>query len=30
LKKPRFIQAQLAHQMARKLQAQRIGTVSVL
>jgi len=30
VKKPRFIPAQLAHQLARKLQARRLGTVSVL
>ncbi len=30
VKKPRFIPAELAHQWARKLQARRIGTVSVL
>ncbi len=29
-KKPRFIPAQLAHQLARKLQAKRLGTVAVL
>lgn len=28
--KPRFIPAQLAHQLARKLQAKRLGTVAVL
>jgi hypothetical protein len=30
VKKPRFIPAQLAHQLARKLQARRLGTVAVL
>ena len=30
VKKPRFIPAQLAHQLARKLQATRLGTVAVL
>ena len=30
IKKPRFIPAELAHQWARKLQARRLGTVSVL
>jgi hypothetical protein len=30
VKKPRFIPAQLAHQLARKLQAKRLGTVAVL
>ena len=30
VKKPRFILAELAHQLARKLAAQRIGTVSVI
>jgi hypothetical protein len=30
VKKPRFIPAALAHQLARKLQAKRLGTVSVL
>jgi len=30
VKKPRFMPAALAHQWARKLQAQRLGTVSVL
>ena len=30
VKKPRFIPAELAHQLARKLAAQRIGTVSVV
>ena len=30
VKKPRFIPAELAHQWARKLQARRLGTVSVL
>ena len=30
VKKPRFLPAELAHQLARKLQAQRLGTVSVL
>ena len=30
VKKPRFIPAELAHQLARKLQARRLGTVSVL
>ena len=30
VKKPRFIPAELAHQLARKLQAKRLGTVSVL
>jgi len=30
VKKPRFIPAALAHQWARKLQARRLGTVSVL
>ena len=30
LKKPRFIPAALAHLWARKLQARRLGTVSVL
>jgi len=29
VKKPRFIPAQLAHQLARKLQARRLGTVAV-
>jgi hypothetical protein len=28
--KPRFIQAQLAYQLARKLQAKRLGTMAVL
>jgi hypothetical protein len=30
VKKPRFIPAQLAHQLACKLQARRLGTVAVL
>ena len=30
VKKPRFMPAELAHQLARKLQARRLGTVSVL
>ena len=30
VKKPRFIPAQLAHQLARRLQARRLGTVAVL
>ena len=30
VKKPRFLPAELAHQLARKLAAQRLGTVSVL
>ena len=30
VKKPSFIPAQLAHQLARKLQARRLGTVAVL
>ena len=30
LKKPRFMPAELAHKLARKLQAKGIGTVSVL
>ena len=30
VKKPRFIPAELAHQWARKLQARRLGTISVL
>ena len=30
VKKPRFIPARLAHQLARKLQARRLGTVAVL
>ncbi len=30
VKKPRYMQAALAHQSARKLQARRLGTVSVL
>jgi hypothetical protein len=30
VKKPRFIPAELAHQLARKLSAKRLGTVSVL
>jgi hypothetical protein len=30
VKKPRFIPAELAHQLARKLIARRLGTVSVL
>jgi hypothetical protein len=30
VKKPRFIQAQLAHQLARKLQAKRLSTMAVL
>ena len=30
VKKPRFIAAQLVHQLARKLQARRLGTVAVL
>jgi hypothetical protein len=30
VKKPRFIPAQLAHQLARKLQAKRLGTLAVL
>ena len=30
VKKPRFIPARLAHQLARKLQAKRLGTVAVL
>jgi hypothetical protein len=30
VKKPRFIPAELAFQLARKLQARRLGTVSVL
>ena len=30
VKKPRFIPAQLAHQLTRKLQAKRLGTVAVL
>ncbi len=30
VKKPRFIPAELAHQLARKLAARRLGTVSVL
>lgn len=30
VKKPRFLPAELAHQWARKLQARRLGTVSVL
>lgn len=30
VKKPRFLPAELAHQLARKLQAKRLGTVSVL
>ncbi|EAQ68719.1 hypothetical protein [Synechococcus sp. RS9909] len=30
VKKPRFLPAELAHKLARKLQAKRIGTVSVL
>ena len=29
-KKPRFIPAELAFQLARKMQARRLGTVSVL
>ena len=30
VKKPRFLPAELAHQLARKLAAKRLGTVSVL
>jgi hypothetical protein len=30
VKKPRFLPAELAYQLARKLQARRLGTVSVL
>ena len=30
VKKPRFLPAELAHKLARKLQAKRLGTVSVL
>jgi hypothetical protein len=30
VKKPRFLPAELAHQLARKLSAKRLGTVSVL
>ncbi|MCP9882083.1 hypothetical protein KBY65_06290 [Cyanobium sp. Alchichica 3B3-8F6] len=30
VKKPRFIPAQLVHQLARDLQARRLGTVAVL
>ena len=30
VKKPRFMPAALAHQLARRLQARRLGTVSVL
>ncbi len=30
VKKPRFIPAELAHELARKLQARRIGTISVI
>ena len=30
VKKPRFIPAELAHQLARMLSAKRLGTVSVL
>ena len=30
VKNPRFIPAQLAHQLARKMQAKRLGTVAVL
>ena len=30
VKKPRFIPAELAHKLARKLQAKRLGTVAVL
>ncbi len=30
VKKPRFLPAELAYQLARKLQAKRLGTVSVL
>jgi hypothetical protein len=30
VKKPRFIPAQLAHQLARKLQAKRLDTVAML
>jgi hypothetical protein len=30
VQKPRFLPAELAHQLARKLAAQRLGTVSVL
>ena len=30
VKKPRFIPAELAHQLARKLQARRLGTISVI
>ena len=30
VQKPRFLPAELAHQLARKLAARRIGTVSVL
>ena len=30
VKKPRFLPAELAHQLARKLASQRIGTVSVV
>jgi hypothetical protein len=29
-KSPRIIQAQLAHQLARKLQAKRLGSMAVL
>lgn len=30
VKKPRFLPAELAHKLARKLQSKRLGTVSVL
>ncbi len=30
VKKPRFLPAELPHKLARKLQAQRLGTVAVL
>jgi len=30
VKKPRFLPAELAHQLARKLASKRLGTVSVL
>lgn len=30
VKKPRFLPAELAHQLARKLSAKHLGTVSVL
>ena len=30
VKKPRFIPAELAHQLARKLLARRLGTISVI